>query len=119
MVDLPETQSLTWLTGPRSVHFGKMEIPPPSILYSLFVGVFILLLPDVSVCEPRSQTVQVICGNQLEHNTMIFVPNLVEVMETISKQMITRGYGVAVTGTGPTWHSLSLKKLSTRVGPTR
>ncbi|MCD7467169.1 Cell division control protein 2 [Datura stramonium] len=78
-----------------------MEIPAPSILCSLFVVVLILLLPHTSVSEPRTRTVQIICGTQLEHNTTIFVPNFVAVMETISQQMRTRGYGVAVTGTGP------------------
>ncbi|KAH0724398.1 hypothetical protein KY285_000236 [Solanum tuberosum] len=78
-----------------------MEIPSPSILCSLFVIVLILLLPDTSVCEPRSQTVQITCSTQLEHNTTAFVPNFVAVMETISQQMRTRGYGVAVSGTGP------------------
>ncbi|XP_060196239.1 cysteine-rich receptor-like protein kinase 2 [Lycium barbarum] len=78
-----------------------MEIPAPSVFCSLFFVVLLLLLPDTSVSEPRSQTVQIICGNQHEHNTTIFVPNFVATMETISQQMRTRGYGVAVTGTGP------------------
>ncbi|XP_059278766.1 cysteine-rich receptor-like protein kinase 2 [Lycium ferocissimum] len=78
-----------------------MEIPAPSVFCSLFFIVLFLLLPDTSVSEPRSQTVQIICGNQREHNTTIFVPNFVATMETISQQMRTRGYGVAVTGTGP------------------
>ncbi|KAG5628758.1 hypothetical protein H5410_000475 [Solanum commersonii] len=78
-----------------------MEIPAPSILCSLFVIVLILLLPDTSVSEPRSQIVQIKCSTQLEHNATVFVPNFVSVMETISQQMRTRGYGVAVSGTGP------------------
>ncbi|XP_060200900.1 cysteine-rich receptor-like protein kinase 2 [Lycium barbarum] len=76
-----------------------MEIPAPSVFCSLFFVV--LFLPDTSVSEPRSQTVQMICGNQREHNTTIFPPNFVATMETLSQQMIKRGYGVAVTGTGP------------------
>ncbi|XP_060196194.1 cysteine-rich receptor-like protein kinase 2 isoform X1 [Lycium barbarum] len=85
-----------------------MEIPAPSIFCSLFFIVLFLLLPDTSVSEPRSQTVQIICGNQREHNTTIFAPNFGATMETIIQQMRTRGYGVAVTGTGPdTNHGLA------------
>ncbi|KAK4380529.1 hypothetical protein RND71_002391 [Anisodus tanguticus] len=78
-----------------------METTSPSIFCSLFFLVLILLLPDISVCEPRSQEVQTICGNQFEHNTTAFVPNFVATMETISQQMRTRGYGIAKIGTGP------------------
>ncbi|XP_060200902.1 cysteine-rich receptor-like protein kinase 2 [Lycium barbarum] len=78
-----------------------MEIPVPSVFCSLFFIVLFLLLPETSLPEPRSQTVQTICGNQREHNMTIFVPNFVATMETISQQMRTRGYGVPVTGTGP------------------
>ncbi|XP_016501704.1 cysteine-rich receptor-like protein kinase 2 [Nicotiana tabacum] len=78
-----------------------MERAAPLILCSLFFIALILLLPDLSVGEPRTRTVQIICGNQHEENTMIFVPNFVATMETISQQMRTRGYGVAIIGTGP------------------
>ncbi|KAM3398950.1 hypothetical protein P3S68_002466 [Capsicum galapagoense] len=78
-----------------------MEIPSSSILCSLFVVILVLLLPNTSVAKPRSQTVKITCGTQLELNTMTSVPNFIGVMETISQQMRTRGYGVAVTGTGP------------------
>ncbi|KAM3324789.1 cysteine-rich receptor-like protein kinase 2 [Capsicum chacoense] len=80
---------------------SKMEIPASSTLRSLFVIALVLLLPNTSVAEPRSQTVKLTCGTQPEYNTTAFVPNFVGVMETISQQMRTRGYGVAVTGTGP------------------
>ncbi|KAM3398951.1 hypothetical protein P3S68_002467 [Capsicum galapagoense] len=80
---------------------SKMEIPSSSILCSLFVIILVLLLPNTSVAKPRSQTVKITCGTQLELNTMTFVPNFIGVMEIISQQMRTRGYGVAVTGTGP------------------
>ncbi|KAF3629262.1 Cysteine-rich receptor-like protein kinase 2 [Capsicum annuum] len=61
----------------------------------------VLLLPNTSVAKPRSQTVKITCGTQLELNTMTFVPNFVGVMDTISQQTKTREYGVAVTGTRP------------------
>ncbi|XP_016506110.2 cysteine-rich receptor-like protein kinase 2 isoform X1 [Nicotiana tabacum] len=77
-----------------------MEEVVTLVAFRLFVILSILLLPNVSEAEPRSQPVQIICGNQHEHNTTIYVPNFVATMETISEQMRTRGYGVAVTGTG-------------------
>ncbi|KAF3669004.1 putative lipase-like [Capsicum annuum] len=87
-------KSLRLISNPSS----KMEIPFSSIVCSLFVIMLVLLLPNISVAEPRSQTVKITCRTQLELNTMTFVPNFVGVMETISQQMRTRGYGVAVIG---------------------
>ncbi|XP_060213980.1 cysteine-rich receptor-like protein kinase 2 [Lycium barbarum] len=78
-----------------------MEKAATLVAFRLFVILSILLLPNVSEAEPRSQTVQIICGNQLEHNTTAYVPNFVATMETISEQMRTKGYGVALTGSGP------------------
>ncbi|PHT99231.1 Cysteine-rich receptor-like protein kinase 2 [Capsicum chinense] len=76
---------------------GEMEITAPSILCSLIVIVLVLLLPDTSVAEPRAQIVQIICGNE----TTVSIQNFVGTMELLSEEMRTRGYGVAVTGTGP------------------
>ncbi|PHT34987.1 Cysteine-rich receptor-like protein kinase 2 [Capsicum baccatum] len=76
---------------------GKMEIPATLILCSLIVIVLVLLLPDISVAEPRAQIVQIICGNE----TTVPIQNFVGTMELLSEQMRTRGYGVAVTGTSP------------------
>lgn len=56
---------------------------------------------DTTVGDPRTQTVKVECGNQLEHNSSIFVPNFVKTMENISDQIKISGFGVAVTGSGP------------------
>ncbi|KAH0669076.1 hypothetical protein KY289_023569 [Solanum tuberosum] len=78
-----------------------MEKAVTLVAYRLFVVLSILLLPNVSEAEPRSQTVQIICSTQLEHNTTTFVPNFVATMETISDQMRTQGYGIALTGSGP------------------
>ncbi|KAK4736611.1 hypothetical protein R3W88_000308 [Solanum pinnatisectum] len=74
---------------------GKMEGATPSVLCSLFVIMLILLPPDTSVAEPRSQIIQLIRGNRLTAS----VPNFVGTMETLSEQVRARGYGVAVTGT--------------------
>ncbi|XP_049404808.1 cysteine-rich receptor-like protein kinase 2 [Solanum stenotomum] len=77
-----------------------MEKAVTLVAYRLFVVLSILLLPNVSEAEPRSQTVQIICSTQLEHNTTTFVPNFVATMEKISDQMRTQGYGIALTGSG-------------------
>ncbi|KAL3347393.1 hypothetical protein AABB24_021196 [Solanum stoloniferum] len=74
-----------------------MEGATPLVLCSHVVVMLILLLPDTSVAEPRSQIIQLICGNK----STVSVPNFVGTMETLSEQVIARGYGVAVTGTGP------------------
>ncbi|KAK2977479.1 hypothetical protein RJ640_016107, partial [Escallonia rubra] len=66
----------------------------------LFILTTTLLLLDGSMGEPRAQTVRTMCGNQLEHNSTIYVPNFVATMENISEQIRTSGFGVAVSGSG-------------------
>ncbi|PON99002.1 Serine/threonine protein kinase [Trema orientale] len=66
----------------------------------LLVLEFLLLL-QTSTADPRAQTVNITCGRQPEHNSTIFVPNFVAVMENISEQMRTSGFGMAVVGSGP------------------
>lgn len=61
----------------------------------------ILVLLEIAMADPRTDTVQVTCGNQLEHNTTVFVPNFIAAMANISKQMTASGFGVAVNGSGP------------------
>ena len=61
----------------------------------------IMLLPAALYAEPRSQKIKQICGTQLEHNTTLFVPNFVAVMENISTQIRLSGFGVAEVGSGP------------------
>ncbi|WMV07013.1 hypothetical protein MTR67_000398 [Solanum verrucosum] len=85
------------LHDPWESSSSKMEGATPSVLCSQFVVMLILLLPDTSVAEPRSQIIQLICGNK----STVSVPNFVGTMETLSEQVRARGYGVAVTGTGP------------------
>ncbi|WJX62014.1 Cell division control protein 2 [Trifolium repens] len=60
-----------------------------------------VLLSETIMAEPRTKTVRLTCGHQLEHNTNIFVPNFVATMEKISEQIRSTGFGTAVTGTGP------------------
>lgn len=59
-----------------------------------------LLLVDRSEGEPRTRTIRIMCGNTIENNATIFVPNFVATMENISNQMRAEGFGKAVTGTG-------------------
>ncbi|XP_048428177.1 cysteine-rich receptor-like protein kinase 2 isoform X2 [Pyrus x bretschneideri] len=72
-----------------------------SVLSQHLLLLKILLLLGMTVGDPRTKTVQVMCGNQLEHNTTVFVPNVASTMQNISEQMRTSGFGVAVTGSGP------------------
>ncbi|GLT50373.1 hypothetical protein SLA2020_238630 [Shorea laevis] len=67
--------------------------------------ILLLLMGAVALLErvggdPRTQTVNVTCGHQLEHNATIYVPNFVATMENISEQMRTTGFGQAVKGSG-------------------
>ncbi|XP_068333348.1 cysteine-rich receptor-like protein kinase 2 [Pyrus communis] len=72
-----------------------------SVLSQHLLPLKILLLLGMAVGDPRTKTVQIMCGNQREHNTTVFVPNFVSTMDNISEQMRTSGFGVAVTGSGP------------------
>lgn len=75
-----------------------MKIP---IWFLLVVVTMVVVLPDSSMGESRAQTVKFMCGNQLEHNTTLFVPNFVATMENISDQMRVQGWGTAIKGSGP------------------
>lgn len=73
------------------------------LIFSQYLTIFLIkfaLLSETVMAEPRAKTVFITCGNILEHNTSIFVPNFVATMEKISEQMRTTGFGTAVTGTG-------------------
>ncbi|XP_023002757.1 cysteine-rich receptor-like protein kinase 2 [Cucurbita maxima] len=70
--------------------------------YVLFSVLAILLLHLTSaVGKPRDQTVKVICGKELEHNTTAYVPNFFGSMEKVRQQITTSGFGTAGTGMGP------------------
>ncbi|KAK9276791.1 hypothetical protein L1049_006327 [Liquidambar formosana] len=75
------------------------SVPYPS--YILFLVITTLILQQTTLGDPRSHTVNITCGNQLEHNSTLYVPNFVASMENISNQMRTSGFGEAVTGSGP------------------
>ncbi|KAA8533175.1 hypothetical protein F0562_033292 [Nyssa sinensis] len=75
------------------------SIPIPSVLFVLTTT--LLLQLDIFVAEPRAQTVQFSCRNQLENNSTAFVPNFIASMQKVSEQMRTTCFGVAVTGSGP------------------
>ncbi|KAA8533177.1 hypothetical protein F0562_033290 [Nyssa sinensis] len=75
------------------------SIPTPSVL--LVLTTTLLLLLDILVAEPRTEMVQITCGNQLEHNSTVFILNFIATMENIREQMGTTGFGIAVTSSGP------------------
>lgn len=67
--------------------------------YILLLNIIILI--ETTLGDPRSQTIKILCGHQLEHNSSIFVPNFVATMENISEQMRTSGFGMSKVGSGP------------------
>ncbi|CBI28578.3 cysteine-rich receptor-like protein kinase 2 [Vitis vinifera] len=72
--------------------------PSPSLLFFFILTLSVI---ELSAGDPRSRTIQMMCGNQREHNSTIFVINFVAMMENISNQMRTSGFGVAVLGSAP------------------
>ncbi|KAG7980124.1 hypothetical protein I3843_05G166000 [Carya illinoinensis] len=79
----------------------KKEYPPVPCRYVIFLVIKTVFLLETTVGDPRTQTVEITCGNQLEHNSNVFVPNFVATMGNISDQMRLSGFGVAITGSGP------------------
>ncbi|KAM4109789.1 hypothetical protein ACJW30_03G146400 [Castanea mollissima] len=79
----------------------KKEFPFVPSLYVIFLVIKTLLILEIAMGDPRTQTVNITCGNQLEHNSSIFVPNFVATMENISNQMRVSGFGLAISGSGP------------------
>lgn len=51
--------------------------------------------------DPRSETVEVMCGRQLEHNTTAYVPNFLAVMDNVGNQIRAGGFGISTVGSGP------------------
>lgn len=91
---------LTTLLRPRIEKKKEQIMMKKSILVPCAM-IMILLLPDAVFADPRTHTVKFICGNQLEHNATLFVPNFIAAMEIVSTQIRTSGYGIAQAGTGP------------------
>ena len=79
----------------------KKEFPFAPSRYVIFLVIKTLLILETAMGDPRSQTVNLTCGNQMEHNASVFVPNFVATMENISNQMRASAFGLAVSGSGP------------------
>nr|GMD13351.1 cysteine-rich receptor-like protein kinase 2 [Ipomoea batatas] len=67
-----------------------------------FVGclMLLLLLPHVSHSDFAS-VIQLTCRNKLERNTTSYVPSLVGVFDSISKQITNQGWGLFANGLAP------------------
>ncbi|XP_057950100.1 cysteine-rich receptor-like protein kinase 2 [Malania oleifera] len=77
------------------------QIPSPSILFPLATITTLLMSTETMVeADPRAQKVQMTCRHQREHNPNVFVPSFVATMESISQQLQTSSFGVAVNGSG-------------------
>ncbi|KAG8383200.1 hypothetical protein BUALT_Bualt05G0159800 [Buddleja alternifolia] len=76
----------------------KRAILVPSVTITTLV---ILLLPDALFADPRTQTVNLSCGTQLQHNRTIFSSNFATNMDTVLGQVRISGFGAAVRGSGP------------------
>lgn len=75
--------------------------PSAPSLFLLILFIVALSTIELSAGDPRSRTIKIMCANQLEHNSTVFVPNFVSMMENISNQVRTSGLGVAISGSGP------------------
>ncbi|KAL8267076.1 hypothetical protein R6Q59_004420 [Mikania micrantha] len=69
-----------------------------SVLIRLIV---ILLLVDTSQGDPRTHIINVTCNQQLSNNAAIYIPNFVQLMANVSRQIQTFKSGTSSTGTGP------------------
>ena len=78
---------------------ANASAPSLSLLFLFIIAVSVVI--ELSAGDPRSRTIKIMCGDQLEHNSTIFVPNFVTMMENISNQVRTSGFGVAISGSGP------------------
>ncbi|PIA29290.1 hypothetical protein AQUCO_06100063v1 [Aquilegia coerulea] len=66
----------------------------------LFIVIIYSLIATIS-SQARDQVIDYKCGTVLEHNTTIFVPNFVTMMELLRDQMRNNGFGITQVGTGP------------------
>ncbi|PIN02880.1 Serine/threonine protein kinase [Handroanthus impetiginosus] len=76
----------------------KKSILIPDIILIIFLE--ILLCPNESYADPRAQTVNFTCATQLEHNTTLYVRNIVATTENVSAQIRTSGFGTAASRSG-------------------
>lgn len=78
-----------------------MSITERGIQLIMILVFTVLMMFDTTKGDPRTQIIEIQCGNETEHNSTLFVPNFVSTMETISAQMRVNGFGKALTGQGP------------------
>ncbi|XP_031130236.1 cysteine-rich receptor-like protein kinase 2 isoform X2 [Ipomoea triloba] len=72
-----------------------------TFLFVPLILVTTLVLLDVSNGVTRPQTIRVLCGPHLDHNTTTFSLNFIALMENLMGQMRTQGWGFAKIGEGP------------------
>ncbi|KAM6562248.1 hypothetical protein CsatB_022246 [Cannabis sativa] len=93
---------ISFITAAPASHQKKqIKTETMELKQSIPFLLLVIILFRTSMADPRTKMVSIMCGNQLEHNSTQFVPNFVAVMENISEQMRTKGYGSAVVGSGP------------------
>ncbi|XP_038704813.1 cysteine-rich receptor-like protein kinase 2 isoform X1 [Tripterygium wilfordii] len=66
-------------------------------LYAFFILVVCLLLAERVWGDARTETVKIICGDLLEQNSSIFVPNYVISMESLNQQIRNSNFAVVTT----------------------
>ncbi|PIN02881.1 Serine/threonine protein kinase [Handroanthus impetiginosus] len=74
----------------------------PNLIPDIIIIIFleILLFPNESHADPRAQTVSMKCGTQLEHNTTLYIRNIVATTENVSAQILTSGFVTAASLSG-------------------
>ncbi|KAK9108128.1 hypothetical protein Syun_024139 [Stephania yunnanensis] len=87
--------------GNQQEFIREMKKTIICVVCPMFVFILLSVQLETVQGDARTQTVELKCDSQREHNTTRFVPNFVATMENISDQMRTKGYGQAVVGTGP------------------
>lgn len=78
-----------------------MKHPPFPFPLSLFFILIFFFLPTPSMADPRTQTVQVKCSRQFQHNSTFYQPNYSAAMFNLSNQLQSSRFGVAASGSSP------------------
>ncbi|KAM7269167.1 hypothetical protein ACFE04_024664 [Oxalis oulophora] len=79
----------------------KKSISCTKIHFLAIQATVLMLLLGLTRADPRAHTINYTCSATPEYNRSVYVPNFVSAMENISEQVQTRGYGIAVKGSGP------------------
>ncbi|KAL4332577.1 hypothetical protein GQ457_07G017150 [Hibiscus cannabinus] len=69
-------------------------------VFTVLMIASVALLQSVRA-DPRAQILNMTCSPEREHNTTLFVPNFISLMEKISDVMRQFGWGTALIGSGP------------------